>query len=203
MNSRLILAICALCVGLIACGPAQPGLSPLSRDAKILAFGDSLTKGSGADPDASYPAALARLSGRAVVNAGLPGELSADGLKRLPRVLDSVRPQLMILCHGGNDMLHKKDLKMAARNIQSMIELARARDIEVLLIGVPKPGLFLGTASFYPAIAEANGIPAELDILAEILAHPSLKSDAVHPNGEGYKRMAEAIVAVLKDTGAL
>jgi len=202
-STLVVLAVCALCLGLQGCGSEQPGLSRLATDAKILAFGDSLTKGTGSDSNENYPAALSRLSARDVVNAGLPGELSADGLKRLPRVLDSIRPQLMILCHGGNDMLRRKDLEAAAGNIRSMIELARAQNVEVLLVGVPKPGLLLGTASFYSAIADTAGIPAELEVLAEILSNPSLKADPIHPNGNGYQHMAEAIYSVLKNTGAL
>lgn len=178
-------------------------MSPLIAPAKILAFGDSLTKGTGAGAEQTYPAILSRLSGLVVVNAGIPGELSGDGLERLPEVLAATRPRLMILCHGGNDMLHGKDLKRTADNIALMIDLARAQGVEVLLIGVPKPGLLFGTANMYSTIATAANIPAEQDILGDILSDPSLKSDPIHPNGKGYQRMAEAILAVLNDTGAL
>ncbi|MDP6183539.1 MAG: GDSL-type esterase/lipase family protein [Gammaproteobacteria bacterium] len=203
-QSRLtrLSTIWVLCWGLLACGSEQPALSPLGADAKILAFGDSLTKGTGGG-EANYPATLSRLGGREVVNAGIPGELSGAGLKRLPRVLDATQPQLLILCHGGNDMLRKKNLKTAANNIRAMVELAQARNVQVLLVGVPKPGLLLGTASFYSDVAAATGIPAEHEILADILSSPGLKSDAIHPNGKGYERMAEAIYEVLKDAGAL
>ena len=178
-------------------------MSALTTDATILAFGDSLTKGTGAASDQSYPAILSRLSGITVVNAGMPGELSSDGLQRLPNVLQTTQPQLMILCHGGNDMLRKKDLQAAARNIESMIALAQAQNVEVLLIGVPRPGLFLGTADMYLAIAAHSGIPAENDVLSDIISDPSLKSDPIHPNGKGYQRMAEAVLSLLQDTGAL
>ncbi len=200
--SRL-LVVGTLCATLLACGSDQPTLSPLPTGATILAFGDSLTKGTGASSTQSYPAILSRLTGRDVVNAGIPGELSGDGLKRLPTVLAATKPQLMILCHGGNDMLRKKDLSDAANNIESMIGIAQAQGVEVMLIGVPKPGLFLGTADLYPNIANAAGIPAEHNVLADILSEPHLKSDPIHPNGQGYERMAEAIVAVLQKSGAL
>lgn len=190
-------------VGLYGCGTEQPSLSPLASDAKILAFGDSLTKGTGSSRGQSYPAVLSQLIDQDVVNAGIPGELSKDGLKRLPQILASIRPQLMILCHGGNDMLRRKDLAIVARNIQSMIQLARAQNIDVLLVGVPKPGLLLSTAAIYSEIAATEGIPAELDVLTEILSDENLKSDPIHPNGKGYQRMAEKIHALLRETGAL
>jgi len=199
----MLVALCGLLLVLGGCGSERPSLSPLHRDAIILAFGDSLTKGTGANRDQSYPAVLERLSGHVVANAGIAGELSVDGLHRLSRVLDDTRPRLMILCHGGNDMLRKKSHTIAAENIRSMIDLARARDIEVLLIGVPKPSLLLGTASFYAKIARAAKVPAEVDIVAEILSTPGLKSDPIHPNAKGYQRMAEAIFTILEDTGAL
>ncbi len=203
--SRLLRSLLAgfVLVALYGCGTEQPSLSPLATKAKILAFGDSLTKGTGGSRGQSYPAILSRLINREVVNAGIPGELSKDGLKRLPQILASTRPQLMILCHGGNDMLRRKDLSVAAHNIKSMIQLARAQNVDVLLVGVPKPGLLLSTADIYSEIAEAAGIPAELDVVTEILSDHSLKSDPIHPNGKGYQRMAEKIHALLRETGAL
>lgn len=196
-------------LGLIAwllvggCGEQQPRLPALDEDGVILAFGDSLTRGTGARLDQSYPAALARLSARKVVNAGVPGELSSAGLARLERVLESVSPQLLILCHGGNDMLRKKNLTRARRNLEAMIAAARARDIEVLLLGVPKPGLWLATASFYTELAQATNTALEPDAIAAILGDPRLKSDAVHPNANGYQRLAEDVYATLQKLGAL
>lgn len=198
-----LLVIFVLSGALLGCGSEQPGLSPLGPDGTILAFGDSLTKGTGGSRDANYPAILARLSGLEVVNAGIPGELSTQGLERLPRVLDATRPQLLILCHAGNDMLRRKDLQLAADNIRAMVELALVRNIEVLLVGVPQPGLLLGTPAFYSEVAAATGVPVELDVLTDVLSSSELKSDAIHPNDEGYARMAEAIHALLKETGAL
>ena len=124
-------------------------LAKLPPDAIILAFGDSLTHGNGANPEESFPSVLTRLSGREVVNAGISGEQSESGLKRLPHLLAEHQPNLMILCHGGNDILRRNDLGIMEANVREMIGLAKSKDIPVVLLGVPKPGLILSSADVY------------------------------------------------------
>lgn len=197
-------AVLALVVGLLAgCGEDGPRLAPLAPDAVILAFGDSLTRGTGAPRGQGYPEALAELTGRVVHNAGVQGELSAAGAARLEAVLDRVRPQLLILCHGGNDMLRKRDLGAARGNLERMVAAARARGIETLLIGVPRPGLLLSTAPFYEEAARAAGVALEDEALADILGDNALKADPVHPNADGYRELAGRVRDKLVDLGAL
>ncbi len=197
-----IVFIVACCM-LTGCADEPPPLSPLPRDAVILAFGDSLTRGTGAANAASYPAVLGGLTGHTVVNAGIPGELSAAGLSRLPGVLAATNPQLMILCHGGNDMLRKRNIGQLATNLRAMITLARQRGVEVVLVGVPRPGLLLGTAEIYREIAASMDVPLEADVLADVLGDAGLKSDPIHPNAAGYRVMAEAVYALLRTAAAL
>lgn len=196
------LQMLGLVLVLVACEPA-PRLSPLAADAVILAFGDSLTYGTGASPEHSYPAQLTELSQRRVVNAGLPGEISAAGLRRLPQLLQQYRPQLLLLCHGGNDILRHLPEADTVRHLQAMIDLARAANVEVVLIGVPEFGLFPSSAEFYADLAARNRIPGDTEVLADILTQASLKSDHIHPNAAGYRRLAEAILILLTSTGAI
>jgi len=181
----------------------QVKLPPLATDAVVLAFGDSLTYGTGANESESYPAQLEKLAARRVVREGVPGEVSETGLARLPAALDEHRPRLLVLCHGGNDFLHQLPKAKAADNLRAMIRLAKARGIDVLLIGTPEPGLTLSTAAFYADIAKEFRIPYEGDVLSKILRDPSLKADQVHPNAKGYRLMAERVYALLQKTGAL
>lgn len=97
----LLLAI-IVGIGLTACS-THLKLPALSNDAVIVAFGDSLTFGTGSEPAESYPAVLEKMIGRRVVNSGVPGEVTGDGLLRLPEVLEWEKPALLLLCHGGND----------------------------------------------------------------------------------------------------
>ena len=197
----LVAALLALLA--TACGD-PPALEPLAPGDRILAFGDSLTRGTGAPDAQSYPAQLAALIDRTVVNAGVPGETSAEGLRRLPGVLADVRPALVLLCHGGNDILRGLNLDAARRNLERMVELARAAGAQVVLIGVPRRSLLVrDTADFYHELAEELGVPLEDEALEDILGDDGLKSDAVHPNGAGYRRLAEAVAELLRQAGAV
>ena len=193
-----------LAAGVLAGCDRGPRLEPLAPGGRILAFGDSLTRGVGAAPEQSYPAALARRVGRPVINAGLPGELSREGLRRLPAVLEEVRPALVLLCHGGNDILRGFNPDATRRNLEAMVQLSRDHGAQVALIGVPDRSLlFLETADIYRDVAQATGVPLEDEALADIIGDAALRSDRVHPNAEGYRRLAAAVADLLEQAGAL
>jgi len=187
---------------LIACSSGAK-LPRLASDAVILAYGDSLTFGTGASPTESYPAILELLVGRRVVNSGVPGEVTGAGLSRLPEVLEREKPALLILCHGGNDLLRRLNQQQTASNLRAMIRLAQERGIAVVVIAVPTLGLSLSPPQFYREIATEMKIPFEEEALITVLADGSLKSDYIHPNAAGYRRLAELIAALLKKSGAV
>jgi lysophospholipase L1-like esterase len=155
------------------------------------------------EPAQSYPAVLEKMIGRRVVNAGVPGEVTVDGLSRLPEILEREKPALLLLCHGGNDQLRRLNQQQAANNIREMIRLAQKRRIALVLIAVPGPGLSLSPPSMYREIAKELSIPIEEETLSTVLADSSLKSDYIHPNVAGYRCLAESIVALLKKSGAI
>ena len=174
-----------------------PGIKPLNQESVVLAFGDSLTHGTGASTGQSYPAVLSELLGRQVINVGIPGEVSSAGLKRLPAVLDEYNPGLVILCHGGNDFLRRIDEGETARNLRAMITLIRAGGADVVLVGVPKLGFGLKVPNFYEELAKEQKVPFESGILVDLLGDNNMKSDAIHPNATGYRLMAEAVQNVI------
>lgn len=166
----------------------------------ILTFGDSLTYGYGASMQESYPKRLQHLLGRDVINAGVPGEVSAEGLKRLPKLLEQHNPALLILCHGGNDILQKKELNELRANLEKMILLAKSKGTEVILIAVPEFGLLrLTPPSLYHELSEQYSLPIEEDILSDILHDNRYKSDLIHPNADGYEKMAKAVEKVVRE----
>ncbi|MGR9086748.1 MAG: GDSL-type esterase/lipase family protein [Gammaproteobacteria bacterium] len=189
---------------LTGCGEPPKSLEQLPSDAVILAFGDSLTYGTGATAKNDYPSILAKLTARKVINEGRPGEISRDGLKRLPSLLDHYQPDLLILIHGGNDILRRIPVQHTLENLKQMIVLCKSRNIEVILLGVPKPNVFLlSSADFYQTLADSSDVVADLDTLPDILGNNELKSDLIHPNDAGYRLMAENIHQLLLQAGAL
>lgn len=203
MHVRARLAILAVALLLSACGEKPPQIPKLGAGDVIVAFGDSLTYGTGAGADEAYPKVLSALIGREVVGAGVPGEMTADGLQRLPEVLDEHKPRLLLLCLGGNDMLKKVEPATTESNLRAMVRLARDRSIAVVLIGVPEPAIFGGTAAYYSKLAQEFRLPLENNVLHEVLFDNGLKSDPIHPNARGYRRVAEAIADLLRRAGAV
>ena len=118
----------AVLTAIAACGNDSAPLRELAPDAVILAFGDSVTHGSGARDYQSYPAVLGERIGREVINAGIPGEETSQGLRRLPGLLDRHQPDLLVLCHGGNDILRRRPTLELADNLGAMIDLIREAD---------------------------------------------------------------------------
>ncbi len=197
------LAAALIAVALAGCSEKVPKLPPLGVDDVIVAFGDSLTYGTGAEAEESYPAVLAELIGRKVVRAGVPGEVTERGLARLPSVIEAHDPRLVIVCLGGNDMLRKVSEAETEENLRAIITTIRRRDIAVVLVGVPKASLIGGTPEFYADLAAEFGIPYEGKILARVLYKSEYKSDTIHPNAKGYRKIAEAIAALLRKSGAV
>ena len=190
-------------IALAGCGDGSPKLPKLGAGDVVLAFGDSLTYGTGASESESYPAVLAGLIGRTVIREGVPGQTTAQGMERLPSALERHRPKLVLLCLGGNDMLRKVDDATIAANLREMIRRIQESGAAVVLLGVPKPALFGGAASYYEALAREFKLVYEGDVIVDVLKKPAMKSDPIHPNAQGYKAVAEAVAALLKKSGAL
>ena len=174
------------------------GAIMLPIDTKIVAFGDSITYGYRVDKNKNYPSQLSLLLQTDVINAGVNGEVTSEGLKRLPKVLEKYKPQILIICHGGNDIIRRKSLFKAKKNIKQMIKLAREKNIFVVLVGVPTiEVLTLSTAQIYYEIATELNVPLDDNSLEKILSDSYLKIDQIHPNEEGYKILANSLANLI------
>ena len=176
-----------------------PSKKILDTHATVLAAGDSLTHGFGAPEGTSYPDILSQRLHRTVINAGINGELSEEGLKRLPSLLKQYQPALTVICYGGNDILQKCSMIELKENLKKMIRLAQLYQSDVLLISVPNLTLFgLEPLALYEEVSRETDVPLVSDVLSDILEDPSLKSDQIHPNAKGYHKMADAIYEKIK-----
>ena len=191
-----------LCTLVAACQDTAE-LPRLDDRAVIVCFGNSLTYGSGANKGRDYPNQLHQLTGLQVVNAGIPGELSHQGVRRLPLVLDKYQPDLIVLVHGGNDLLRKYPKQEIKANINRMIVMASERNVAIVMMGVPEPGLILDSAKLYAELAQLHNIPIDLETLPTVLGNKHLKADLIHPNDAGYAQIAKAIYLLLKLPGAI
>ncbi|MDO9542118.1 MAG: arylesterase [Kiritimatiellia bacterium] len=200
---KVIPSIAVLCLLVLSqgCG-SHPRIARLSESSVVVAFGDSLTAGTGAQENEAYPAVLQRLLHCTVINAGIPGELSNAGISRLPRIIDAYKPSLVVLCHGGNDLLQQKDREEIKNNLAQMIQYLKGQNIDIILIGVPEPKLLHQTASLYRDLTDRYNLPYEGKILNKILSDRSLKSDQIHPNAKGYNKLAEAIAELIEKSQA-
>jgi acyl-CoA thioesterase-1 len=176
----------------------------------IVFFGDSLTAGFGVDPDEAYPALIQRKIDKAgqpwrVVNAGLSGETTAGGLRRLDWILRQ-KVDIFVLELGGNDGLRGIAPASTRSNLNAMIERLRQRypDVKVVIAGMQLP-TNMGAehtrdfAAIFPEVAQASGavlIPFLLDRVGGV---PTLNlPDGIHPTAEGHQIVADTVWRTLQ-----
>ncbi len=199
---KYILTTLVIILILFSLSQKESNIQSLSQKDTILAFGDSLTYGYNAKPTESYPALLKQLTGYKIINEGVLGNTSVDGVKRLAPLLEDSNIKLMILCFGGNDIIQGLSKEKLKNNLKTIIQLAKEKNIKVLLISVPYLNIFgLSDMQLYEEVAEEENVALLSGMLAEILEQPALKSDQIHPNALGYKIMAEKIYEKLKEEG--
>lgn len=204
---RFLLAAVAA-AALPACG-RKPKLTAIPSGSSVLALGDSITFGTGASPETSYPAVLAGLSGWNVVNAGVPGDTSAGALARLPELLDRHSPRLVLVSIGGNDFLRRVPATETRANIRSISQQAKASGAQVLLVSVPEASALaavtrsLGDHALYQELAEELKVPLHKGGWAAVLNDPALRSDPIHANAAGYAAFARGLAGTAHDVGLL
>lgn len=193
---------------LTACGDEQR-YTPLPKTATVAILGDSLSYGTGAAKGQDYPSLLAANTGWNIINAGMPGDTSADGLERLQDLLDSHEIDLLIVELGGNDFLRRMPEAETMNNLKSILTEIKANNIQPLLVAIPEfspIGAAVGSLSdhrLYEQLAKETDTPLIEDIFSDVLAKNALKSDPIHPNAEGYRLIEENLRKALTKMGFL
>jgi lysophospholipase L1-like esterase len=162
-----------------------------------IAFGDSLTEGFGASEGHAYPAVLGQRLGIKIVNLGRSGETSAEGLKRVEQAAE-MNPRVVLLCIGGNDVLQKLPRDQMFNNLSTLIDRFQQEGSFIVLIGFRSATLWDKNHKFFKALAKRKQVFYIRDILKGIFAKPIYMTDAVHPNDEGYKLVAERLETELR-----
>ena len=157
----------------------------------IICFGDSLTYGNGAGEGRDYPSQLSTMIGKPVVNAGVPGDTTARALKRLDSDVLSKSPDLVLITLGGNDLKNGVAKDLAFKNLRKIVESIQHAGAKVIIGGLRFPLQDRGFGSAYRQLAEDTGAVLIPDIYKDIMGNRKLMSDPIHPNGDGYKIMAE------------
>ena len=168
------------------------------RGETIVCFGDSLTAGTGATAGASYPDQLARLIGRPVINAGVPGDTTAAALARLERDVLARSPRIVCITLGGNDLKNGVPRDEAFANLTVIVRRIHATGALVVVGGIDIPLLGRGFGSAYRELAEETGAVLIPDVLDGIMGKPALMSDTIHPNADGYAVMAARVHRALR-----
>lgn len=198
MRWVLVTPILLLCGGLFfaACGGKVKNAD--STGTGIIAFGNSITHGTGAGPGEDYPTLLGRALGQTVTNAGVPGETSTDGLARIAQDVLSRNPRLVLIEFGGNDFLKNVPFRETVSNTEKMVKLVQARGAMAAVVSLGGMPQMRPYADEYERIAKENGAIYIGGLLSGILTDPTLKSDEIHPNAAGYKLVARRLEEKLR-----
>ncbi|WP_206613519.1 GDSL-type esterase/lipase family protein [Parahaliea mediterranea] len=195
-----------LCLLLSACAP-DPTVNPIPPGATVMAFGDSITFGTGAAAGESYPDRLAALNGWRMVNAGVPGDTAQGAGERLGDALTQHQPALVILELGGNDFLRRRPASAVKEDLRGLIRQVKAQGIPLALVAVPRFSVLrasvgtLDDAALYRELAEEEQVFLVQNILARILSDETLRADPIHPNAAGYRQLARQLHAALAEAG--
>jgi acyl-CoA thioesterase-1 len=208
MISRTPLRLFLLVLLPVAVVPLHSQGTPKNVRPAIVCFGDSLTAGFGLDPGHSYPDLLQRELDRKgyryrVVNMGVSGDTTQDGLARLPMVLAD-HPQIVVLEFGANDGLRGQPVTVAEQNQARMIEALQKAGARVVLAGITLPPNYGPEYlnrfdAMYPDLAKRYRVALIPFLLADVAAKPNLmQRDGLHPNAEGTRIVAENVLKQLE-----
>ena len=192
----------------LAAQPGRPNVHGSAERPHIVAFGNSLTAGLGVAPTESYPAQLQRILDAAgyayrVVNAGVSGDTTAGGVRRVSWVLTS-KPAIVILELGANDGLRGLSLRETEANLEKIIQQFQQASVTVVLAGMKLPPNYGkeytdGFEALYRAIAKQYHLTLIPFFLDGVAGSPSLnQADGIHPTGEGYRLIVEKVFPVLE-----
>jgi len=201
--------LCALALTTLAGCTERTRYDALREGAVVLAFGDSVTAGTGAPKGQDYPSQLEQHSGLQVINGGVSGDTARAAIARLQPLLERHQPALVIVELGGNDFLRQTPAATVKADLRTIIRQVQAYGAVVALVAVPRLSLLraslgsLKDSSIYAELAEEEEVILVPRIFSEVLSDANARADKIHPNAHGYERLALAIQATLIGAGLI
>lgn len=168
-----------------------------SSGTSVVMFGDSFTVGVGSSEGNDIPSQLSKKIGEPVINMGVSGETSAQGLARVQSVID-VHPKVVLVLFGGNDFLHRVPVSETFKNIDAIVEALEKTGSVVVLLGIQGGFLSDPYQGEFEKVAKLRKTLYVKNVLRGIIGHSDLMSDEIHPNDKGYAIIVEKIYPVLK-----
>jgi lysophospholipase L1-like esterase len=157
----------------------------------VICFGDSLTYGTGAVPGMDYPSQLGEMIDKQVLNKGVPGDTTISARRRLTRDVLSQNPGWVLITLGGNDLKNGVSKKVAFYNLDVIVTAIQDKGAKVIIGGLSFPNKDRGFGSGYEEVAAQTGATLIPNVLSGIIDNASLMTDPIHPNGKGYRLIAE------------
>lgn len=195
-KNLLVLAVFAIGVWFLWPAPKVANLN--SRGTNIIAFGDSLTAGYGAQAGEDYPTRLASIVGTPILNAGVSGDTTDSALARLDADVLARDPRVVIVGLGGNDFLRSAPIATTEANLRMIIGKIKTAGAMVVLLGYRFPSLTVNYEKMYERVAKDEQCLLVPNLLRGIETNPQLKSDEIHPNARGYQLLAERVAGPLQ-----
>ena len=194
----IILAALILLAGYKFITSTHQDFGNLSAGQRIIAFGDSLTYGTGASNGKDYPSQLSEMISRPVINAGVPGDTTASALKRLEKDVLAYSPDIVLITLGGNDLKNGVRADAAFDNLKMIVNLIHNQGARVIIGGLSIPFRDRGFGKGFKKLADETGAVLIPNILEGIMGNRKLMSDPIHPNDAGYTILAERFHEALK-----
>lgn len=196
-----------VCAYLAACS-GTPQYAPLPPGTSVLAFGNSVTYGTGAAPHDNYPLKLAARTGWAIHNAGIPGDTADRAQSRIAAAIEESKPALVIVEIGGNDFLRQRPESAVKEDIRAILKTVRQSGALPVLVAVPRLSMLAalsrpGDSPIYAELAAEEQVLLVEDVFSDVLSDNRLKTDPIHPNGAGYQKLADGIAEALVQSGLL
>jgi acyl-CoA thioesterase-1 len=173
---------------------------PPTHGTTWVAFGDSITAGSGATSGHDYPTLLGARLGVPIMNAGVPGMTTAEGLDRVAEVF-ALDPKIVLLCLGGNDGLQQLPINDTVNNLSAIVARLQEHGAFVVLIGVRSASLIDKYHKPFKQLAGEKQTLFISDILDDVLGKPRLMADQIHPNDAGNEIIAARLEKELRRAG--